>query len=152
MFTIPLSCGRPPAASWKNPSQMKYFVAVVVFGIIPIWVLWLWLVLKNDPFSSWDLVADGALFPFACTTAITSFLTHMRIFSRVERDEIFWAFSIVALIIIVSIVGYLTGVEHTPKSFEIKMNPNQDIFAIAVATAALIYGFVVETRIKRVLP
>jgi hypothetical protein len=136
----------------KKPSQMKYFVAVVVFGIIPIWVLWLWLVLKQDPFSSWDLLADGALFPFACTTAITSFLFHMRIFKLVKIDEIFWGFSIVALIIIVSTVGYLTGIEHTPKSFEIRMNPSQDVFAIGVATVALAYGFIVETRIKKVLP
>lgn len=133
--------------------RMKYIVSVIFFGILPIWVSWFYLYLKNATFSPWDLLTDGALFPFACTLAITSFLVHLKIFNLVQESERAWAYLMVTLITIICIIGYLTGFNVLPNhSFEVKMDRRQEFAAIIAAALAATYGFIVEARVGKLKP
>ena len=130
---------------------MIYLSSVLVFGLMQIWILLGILTFKDVDYSCWDLIKDGVLFIFASSLAISTFISHRKLFrtSRVPESESYWSFLYCFIILGLCFLGFSTSIDTHQSSFDIRLNDKQNIAQLISSGLAIIYGFVVEKRLEK---
>jgi hypothetical protein len=111
--------------------------------------------MREVQFNLWQLIEDGGLFFFASSLAITSFINHTKTFKSVSHNEIYWSFSIVSIIILCCLLGYLSGINFAETGlsshFKLTFNFRQNIVQLVSSFLAICYGLFSEKRAEKIL-